>query len=384
MKNLTAFLRQCIAEVIVEPLPQPTRKMKGLRSLVKHCVAEVIVEPGMTAERLRERVKKVLNKRVHIVGNPKKFDMSALIKECTLEVLKERITEAFDPTSQGPNIPEENPYPAWNAKMAKLEEEGGIADHPEPPDDSPEGMERRKLRMTALARKWLEALSKSTTEPEFEKLVRDLIAWVEKELERRKRGGPPQNPPENLREAIDSWERYSKGYKQGKADREAKRPKKKGLKSVESVGYHDGYSGEKSSTPETVRKTIRETSQKYEEIKTFREIKDREDPKGLNHNLTLECVHCGTKQTCRCSKPKKVFKGVCESCAKTKIQSTEDLKVEWKCPHCKKTAGIILEVESPADYVAFADCDHCGKEISDPKMDKAIYEVVMSHYKITH
>ena len=430
----------CIAEVLVEPIPQPPRKMKGLRSLIKHCVAEVIVEPGMTVGRLRERVKKVLNKRVHIVGTPKKFDMNKLIKECTLEVLKERVlSENFDPLSQGPNIPQDNPYPAWNAKMAKLEEDG------------------------------------------------------------------------------DAWKKYSDGYKEGKTDRAAKRPTRKGLEAVQSVGYYDGYNGKKSSAPDIVRKAIRETHphgryaqqagatpfetpQDYEEIKTFQEIRDREDPKGLNHNLTLECVYCGRVQTCRCSAPKRHFKGICETCTKvplkewgpeedtiTKVKkevysalrtqgfrqlgdeprnymeyylngfvtvsiyiSFNDRKahaeryydsemvdnipghhinravpippqydptfvknlirlcvglknaaagdeslfggiddieervpaMEWKCPHCKQKAGIILEVESPADYVAFADCNHCGKEINDPKMDKAIYEVVMRHYKV--
>ena len=234
--------------------------MKGLRSLIKHCVAEVIVEPGMTVGRLRERVKKVLNKRVHIVGTPKKFNMNKLIKECTLEVLKERVlSENFDPLSQGPNIPQDNPYPAWNAKMAKLEEDG------------------------------------------------------------------------------DAWKKYSDGYKEGKTDRAAKRPTRKGLEAVQSVGYYDGYNGKKSSAPDIVRKAIRETHphgryaqqagatpfetpQDYEEIKTFQEIRDREDPKGLNHNLTLECVYCGRVQTCRCSAPKRHFKGICETCKKSPAQ----------------------------------------------------------------
>lgn len=437
MKSLTSFLKQCIAEVMTEPAPQPVKQMKGLNPLIKHCIAEVIVEPGMTAERLRQRVRKVLEKRVHVVGNPKKFDMSQLVRECTLEVLKERLMEAFDPQSQGPNIPQENPYPAWNAKMAQLEEEG------------------------------------------------------------------------------DSWDKYQKGYQAGKADKAAKQKARTGMENVFSVGYHDGYTGNKSSTPDVVRKTIRETHPHgryaqqagatpftappdYEENKTFQEIRDREDPQGKKHDLTLECVHCGTTQTCRCSAPKRKFKGCCESCAKVPLKEwspeddviskvkkevyttlgrqgfrqlgdeprdymefymsgfvtvsifisyderaaiveryydsemvdnipghhvnakipippqydpnfvkklvavcmklknaaagdesifggIDDLQeraptMEWQCPHCQKKAGIILEVESPTDYVAFADCQHCGKDINDPKLDKAIYEVVMKHY----
>jgi hypothetical protein len=47
----------------------------------------------------------------------------SLVKECILEVLKENLSEGFDPTSMGPNPVEENPYPAWNARMRNLEEE---------------------------------------------------------------------------------------------------------------------------------------------------------------------------------------------------------------------------------------------------------------------
>jgi hypothetical protein len=336
MKSLTSFLKQCIAEVITEPVSEAIprieykingagdvfrkigkkvesfyrgqwstgpygnsiwdlpvlkpitldqaaaviakkqqglaeHKSKRLRSFVRHCIAEVIVEPGMTAERLRERVQRVLNKRVKIVGNPKKFDMTKLIKECTLEILKEKVlTEAFDPSSQGPNIPQENPYPAWNAKMAKMEEE-----------EAP----------------------------------------------------------------------------------------------------HGRYAQQAGATPF-------QTPTDYDETKTFQEIRDREDPKGVNHDLTMECVHCGRKSTCRCSKPKRLFKGVCESCAKIRIKEEKkqesSLSMNWQCTHCQKKSEILLEIESPADYVAFADCQHCGKEISDPKLDKAIYEVVIRHYKVLH
>ena len=37
--------------------------------------------------------------------------------------------ESFEPTSQGPNIPSENPYPAWNKKMARMEESGAKKIH---------------------------------------------------------------------------------------------------------------------------------------------------------------------------------------------------------------------------------------------------------------
>ena len=48
-----------------------------------------------------------------------------LIKECVIEVLKENLSEGFDPQGQGPNGPDEtggNPYEKWNSDMRKLEE----------------------------------------------------------------------------------------------------------------------------------------------------------------------------------------------------------------------------------------------------------------------
>lgn len=49
--------------------------------------------------------------------------LRAFVKECVLEVLKEELSEGFDPTSQGPNPDcKDNPYPAWNNFMRHLEE----------------------------------------------------------------------------------------------------------------------------------------------------------------------------------------------------------------------------------------------------------------------
>jgi len=48
--------------------------------------------------------------------------------------------------------------------------------------------------------------------------------------------------------------------------------------------------------------------------RTFSEIREAEDPDGKNHDLRLVCVSCGTVQTCRCSKPKRTFFGICSEC----------------------------------------------------------------------
>lgn len=47
---------------------------------------------------------------------------------------------------------------------------------------------------------------------------------------------------------------------------------------------------------------------------TWQEIRDKEDPDGKNHDLELTCVSCGNSQTCRCSKPKRHFFGICPEC----------------------------------------------------------------------
>jgi hypothetical protein len=69
----------------------------------------------------------------HWSNNNSLTEMKNIVKECVLEVLKENLSEGFDPQSNaGPNTQstegtsEYNPYPAWNSKMRKLEEDGNV------------------------------------------------------------------------------------------------------------------------------------------------------------------------------------------------------------------------------------------------------------------
>jgi hypothetical protein len=48
--------------------------------------------------------------------------------------------------------------------------------------------------------------------------------------------------------------------------------------------------------------------------KSWKQIEDEQDPDGINHDLKLSCVKCNNQQTCRCSKPKKSFLGICPRC----------------------------------------------------------------------
>ncbi len=50
-------------------------------------------------------------------------------------------------------------------------------------------------------------------------------------------------------------------------------------------------------------------------VLTWKEIQDKEDPEGKNHDLHLTCIKCNNSRTCRCSKPKRKFEGICDKCS---------------------------------------------------------------------
>lgn len=244
----------------------------NMTKFVKECIAEVIVEPNL-------RKKKVY-------GNPKRLQTAHLIKECIIEVLKEDLlSEAFDPQSQGPNIPQENPYPEMNAKMARLEEE-----QPKPKEDA--------------------------------------------------------------------WKRYEQGYSDGEVHKRSGQKPKGTMDNVASIGYHDALKGKAKASPDVVRNTVKETDSG--EIAT--------NP----HGRYAQQSSAGQFDPRTFGKLN--FDGVDES---SKTQSTN---IEWSCPHCGQMTNIPVEIESPSDYIACADCEHCGKEISDPKLDQKVYATVIGHY----
>jgi len=139
----------------------------------------------------------------------------------------------------------------------------------------------------------------------------------------------------------DSVASYERGYKDGEFSKKYhEKPLKTGVESgnrVYSTGYFDGYYGKPKADADTIRRTIKEMETSSEphgryaqqagamnidasdyginEMRTFQEIRDAEDPDGTKHDLTLQCVKCGTKHTCRCSKPKRLMKGICDECA---------------------------------------------------------------------
>ena len=72
--------------------------------------------------------------------------------------------------------------------------------------------------------------------------------------------------------------------------------------------------------------------------------------------------------------------GEIDDVTETNGPTSDSTGVQWQCPHCKKETQIPIEIESPSDYIACADCEHCCKEIADPRLDAKIYECVISHF----
>ena len=302
-------------------------------SFLKQCIAEVLIESDAALhsnpkqDKARAFVKECIaeviiepHRSLTVHGNPKRLMTAHLIKECVMEVLKENLTEGFDPLSDaGPNPTQENPYPEWNSKMRQLEE----------------------------TEKQSGAVYK----------VRQNGQWVYWMNNFDGAGKIPLRP-----ESVKKYIRQ--GYRLVNLEPSAP---------VAEEHPHGRYAQEAGATPL---------------MSTFTEIRNKYDPDGTKHDLTLKCVKCGTTQTCRCSKPKRTMEGICDKCAQKQkalneiaiqhpLQSTA---IKWKCPHCYGVTKILIEIESPSDYISCSECDHCKKEISDPHLDTRIYEEVISCY----
>lgn len=137
----------------------------------------------------------------------------------------------------------------------------------------------------------------------------------------------------------DAWFKYERGYNTGQSTRRTGQ-KSTPSNSVELVGYQDAILGKKKSIPDIVRNTIKETEP--------RRIVGMQD---------------GIDDVTETNGPK-----------------SDSTEIQWSCPHCKKETQIPVEIESPSDYIACADCEHCGKEIGDPKLDQMVYQKVIDYY----
>lgn len=107
----------------------------NFKSLVKECIVEVLAEnllegaidyfsPGTKVKDIYGNTGTVEKSYVDKQHLTVKWD-DGMTSEVHYTWIRPAIAnEGFDPLSQGPNIPEENPYPKWNNQMRTLEEEG--------------------------------------------------------------------------------------------------------------------------------------------------------------------------------------------------------------------------------------------------------------------
>ena len=106
-----------------------------LRKLIKECVLEVLMENldgSVWASRgfqVGAKVKSIYGNigivKDHYVDNEHltvQWSDGKLSEVHYTWITPVEMKEGFDPLSQGPNVPEENPYPAWNSQMRALEE----------------------------------------------------------------------------------------------------------------------------------------------------------------------------------------------------------------------------------------------------------------------
>ena len=54
--------------------------------------------------------------------------------------------------------------------------------------------------------------------------------------------------------------------------------------------------------------------------------------------------------------------------------------IPWVCPHCDANIEIMIEIDSPSDYINDNTCSACNKEINDPKLDDAVLQEASEYW----
>ena len=443
MKDLKSFVKQCIAEVVVEPtdegkysslamagllgigalkaganlskhssdvdkgprthMADPSKELpsekdmdswdlaskysankekvaKGLNPLmkmtkfVKECIAEVIVEPPL--------------RKTKVHGNPRRLQTRRLVKECIVEVLKKNLlSEGFDPLSQGPNMAQENPYPAMNNKMRMMEVK--------PKEDAWKRYEkgynfgqshkRSGIKPSGIMDNvesvgYHDALKgKGKSSPD---VVRNTIKETEPHGRYVQKDGklPPQasgntgivEDPETIITKVKK-EVYaalaSEGFQpHGDEPRDYVEYYLNGFMTVQvSVGYDS-----KAARVERYYDSERVNNMPGHNVERSFPV-----PVPYNAAFVQKFIKYAIALKRAGEGDESLFGGFDDIEESQRTQSTE---IEWTCPHCNQSTTIPVEVESPSDYIACADCDHCGKEISDPRLDQKVYAAVIDFY----
>lgn len=370
-----------------------------------------------------------------------------------MEVLKENLlSEAFDPTSQGPNIPQENPYPEMNNKMRMMETDSDKEDawkryergyaHGEAHKRS--GQKPKETMDNVESVGYHDAIMgkpKSTPDVVRKSIKEDGVIYKDRQggqwvywldADGSRHIVSPQNVQKYLKQGyrvvpLEPWN-------------DPKMMKDFPDKGVVENGPHGRYAQQAGATPfqspgdtsiveyddqqATITKTKKEVFAalaadgfqhlgdeprdhmeyylsgfvtvsiyiSYDDNSAHVEryydsemvdnipghhidakipIPEKYDP-AVSAKLIKLCK--GLKK--RSVGDESIFGGI-DDIEEAKTQSTE---VEWPCPHCGQTTVIPVEIESPSDYIACSDCEHCGKEISDPKLDQQVYDTVINYY----
>lgn len=346
-------------------------KRVSIKPLVKQCIAEVITEPQPPRR------------------NAPRSQFTKFIKNCVFEVLKENLTEGFDPTSQGPNIPQENPYPEWNAKMAKLEE-GDV------------------IYKDRQGGQWVYWMDNTDTGGRIQVSPQN----VEKYLKRGYRlvALEPWNDPNAVKglKEIGPHGRYAQEAGAGQFDprtfgklneyddHEAtiSRVKKEVYAALKAAGFIE-HGDEPRQYMEyylngfvTVQLGISYDSrdahvERYYDSEMVDNMPGHHVsqkfpiPKKYNPEFVKKLIRYTVALKRAGEGDESIFGGIDDLQEGNRIQSVE---VPWPCPKCGQETLVSVQVESPSDYIASNDCEHCGQEINDPNLDAKVMQAVQDYF----
>lgn len=287
---------------------------------LKQCIAEVLLEPVSEAKKTRLDT------------------VNAFVKECIAEVLRENLSEGFDPTFNQPDttgVDLSEPQ-SWKKKGQRVQ----VSYFKDGKNHTQVGVIKEPGSTQAIIK--LDKGYNTVTVPwEFIKPMMNAQFGVNEGFDPQSDAGP--NPTQE--NPYPEWNNK--------------------MRQMEEEHPHGREAQEAGATPLN---------------STFAEIRKKYDPDGTKHDLKLTCVKCGTTHTCRCGTPKRTFKGICDACSKQPVNELQSASIKWKCPYCLGSTKVLVEIESPSDYISCSDCDKCGKEINDPRLDMRIYEEVIRHF----
>lgn len=118
-------------------------------------------------------------------------------------------------------------------------------------------------------------------------------------------------------------------------------------------GPHEAWKKRIAEEKARIRSTESQ-SRKASTEQTWDQIRAEHDPDGKQHDLRLTCSRCGNSQTCRCSKPKKHFSGICPTCAQSSKEAVvKECEEELKNALGQKSASVFIFEDDPERIAIF-------------------------------